>query len=107
MLMTALSQINAILRKEMLDGLRDRRSLMSALLFPLLGPVLCAVLLSTMASSGPSRGTRPTSRLIRMLANSRVVSAAGCLRNKAAPSFSQVQPVIAGMLFIPDASRGS
>jgi sodium transport system permease protein len=52
MLRAALAQVNAILRKELLDGLRDRRSLLSALLFPLLGPVLCAVLLSTMASSG-------------------------------------------------------
>ncbi len=46
-----LYQALAILQKELLDGLRDRRSLLSALLFPLLGPILCAVLLNTMANS--------------------------------------------------------
>jgi len=45
------NQMFAILQKELKDGLRDRRSLMSALLFPLLGPVLCAVLLNTVANS--------------------------------------------------------
>ncbi len=35
--------------KELVDGLRDRRSLFSLLLFPLLGPVLIAVMLSQTA----------------------------------------------------------
>ena len=46
-----LNQMMAILQKELRDGIRDRRSLMSALLFPLLGPILCAVLLNTVANS--------------------------------------------------------
>ena len=33
-----MSQILAVLRKELIDGLRDKRSVMSALLFPLLAP---------------------------------------------------------------------
>jgi sodium transport system permease protein len=38
-----------VFRKEMIDALRDRRSLMSALAFPLLGPVLIAVMFDTIA----------------------------------------------------------
>lgn len=52
-----IGQALAILRKELLDGIRDRRSLLSALLFPLLGPILCAVLLNTVANS--SARTKP------------------------------------------------
>jgi sodium transport system permease protein len=37
--------------KELGDGLRDRRSLMSALLFPLFGPVLIALLFNNIVSS--------------------------------------------------------
>ena len=36
--------VKTVMVKEALDGLRDRRSLMSALLFPLFGPVLIAVM---------------------------------------------------------------
>ena len=32
-------QISAVFLKELKDGLRDRRSILSALLFPLLGPL--------------------------------------------------------------------
>jgi sodium transport system permease protein len=38
-------------RKELRDGLRDRRSLMSALLFPLFGPVLIAFLFNNIVST--------------------------------------------------------
>ena len=33
-----------VLRKELVDGVRDHRSLLSAILFPLFGPVLIALL---------------------------------------------------------------
>jgi sodium transport system permease protein len=39
----------AVFRKEMLDSLRDRRSLLSALLFPLFGPVLVALMFTFIA----------------------------------------------------------
>jgi len=39
----------AIVRKELLDGFRDRRALMSALIFPLFGPVLISVMLNVAA----------------------------------------------------------
>ncbi len=38
-----------VLRKELLDGVRDRRSLFSALLYPLLGPLLSGLLFGFMA----------------------------------------------------------
>ncbi|MDX1383186.1 MAG: ABC transporter permease [Thermoanaerobaculia bacterium] len=38
-----------VLRKELTDGLRDRRSMMSAFLFPILMPVLFAVMISALA----------------------------------------------------------
>ncbi len=41
--------LRAVLRKEMRDALRDRRSVMSALLFPLLGPVMIAAMVWYMA----------------------------------------------------------
>ena len=40
-----------VLRKELTDGLRDRRTLMMALLFPLLGPMTLAVALDFAAQS--------------------------------------------------------
>lgn len=40
-----------VLRKELTDGLRDRRTLMMALLFPLLGPLTLAVALDVAAQS--------------------------------------------------------
>jgi sodium transport system permease protein len=49
----------AVVRKELLDGLRDRRSLLSLLLFPLVGPGVVAVVLTQTAEqlSGEA-GTR-------------------------------------------------
>ena len=44
-------------RKELGDGLRDRRSLMSALLFPLFGPVLIALLFNNIVASHSTEKT--------------------------------------------------
>jgi sodium transport system permease protein len=41
--------ILAVASKECLDGVRDRRALLSALLFPLFGPILIALMLASMA----------------------------------------------------------
>ncbi len=41
---------SAILRKELLDHLRDRRSILSSLIMPLLGPLMLLLLFSMMAS---------------------------------------------------------
>jgi sodium transport system permease protein len=41
--------IRIVLRKELLDGVRDRRALFSALLYPLLGPLLSGLLFGFMA----------------------------------------------------------
>ena len=35
-----MNQILAVLRKELIDGIRDRRSVVSTLIFPLLGPMM-------------------------------------------------------------------
>jgi sodium transport system permease protein len=51
-MITKLSWLRAVLivwRKELLDGVRDRRSLFSALLYPLLGPVLTGLLFGFIA----------------------------------------------------------
>lgn len=40
-----------VLRKELIDGVRDRRALFSALLYPLLGPLLSGLLFGFMAES--------------------------------------------------------
>ena len=44
-------QVRAVGRKELTDALRDRRSLMSALLYPLLMPLMIAVMFGTLAST--------------------------------------------------------
>lgn len=44
-------QMLAVLRKELVDSLRDRRSLTSGLLYSLLGPLLVAMLLGALAKS--------------------------------------------------------
>jgi sodium transport system permease protein len=44
-----LAWILIVLRKELLDGVRDRRALFSALLYPLLGPLLSGLLVGFMA----------------------------------------------------------
>jgi sodium transport system permease protein len=48
--MSSLRGMGVVLRKEVKDHLRDRRSLASALLMPLLGPVLFTVMFSLIAS---------------------------------------------------------
>ncbi|KIG13870.1 ABC-type Na+ efflux pump, permease component [Enhygromyxa salina] len=44
-----LTAVRIVLRKELLDGVRDRRALFSALLYPLLGPLLSGLLFGFMA----------------------------------------------------------
>ncbi len=44
-----MNQILAVLHKELKDGLRDRRSLASTLLFPLLGPMMVAFMINLQA----------------------------------------------------------
>ncbi len=49
----------AVFKKELIDGLRDRRALFSLVLFPLLGPVLVSVMLSqTMEKMSGASGTK-------------------------------------------------
>jgi sodium transport system permease protein len=48
-----------VLRKELLDGVRDRRSLFSALLYPLLGPLLSGLLFGFMADKQRSAADIP------------------------------------------------
>ena len=45
-----------VLRKELVDGLRDHRALLSALVFPLLGPALIALMMSVVAKDEDTRG---------------------------------------------------
>lgn len=45
-----------VLRKELVDGLRDRRALLSALVFPLLGPALIAMMMNVVATDEDTRG---------------------------------------------------
>jgi sodium transport system permease protein len=45
-----------VAHKEMVDGIRDRRALMSALTFPLLGPIMIAVMLSVISSEEEIEG---------------------------------------------------
>lgn len=45
-----------VAHKELLDGIRDRRALMSALTFPLLGPIMIAVMLSVVSSEEEIEG---------------------------------------------------
>lgn len=49
--MTFVHQIVAVLRKELIDSLRDRRSLTSGLLYSLFGPLLVALLMGALAKS--------------------------------------------------------
>lgn len=51
-----MSALLVVLWKELLDGLRDRRALASALLFPLLGPVLIGFMLTRIAEDEDTRG---------------------------------------------------
>jgi len=51
-----LQTIRVVARKELLDGIRDRRSVLSALLFPLFGPVLIAVMFSVILTEEAEEG---------------------------------------------------
>ena len=48
--------IKVVAHKELLDGFRDRRALMSALTFPLLGPLMITVMLSVISSEEEIEG---------------------------------------------------
>ena len=54
--MSLLQTIRVVARKELLDGVRDRRSVLSALLFPLFGPVLIAVMFSVILTEEAEEG---------------------------------------------------
>ena len=45
-----LEQVGPVFRKEFLDAVRDRRSLLSALLFPLFAPLMINLLFGTLAA---------------------------------------------------------
>ena len=49
-----LRHIRVVFRKELTDGLRDRRSLFSALIFPLVGPLLVVVMFRFIAEQNLS-----------------------------------------------------
>ena len=44
-----MSPLGAVVRKELLDSLRDRRSVVSVMLFPLMGPLLLWMLAEVVA----------------------------------------------------------
>lgn len=54
--MSLLQTIRIVARKELLDGVRDRRSVLSALLFPLFGPLLIAVMFSVILTEETEEG---------------------------------------------------
>ena len=54
------SPIWTIFRKEVLENLRDRKTVMNALIVsPLLGPLLCSVLISTVMTRELGRAEKP------------------------------------------------
>ncbi len=52
-----LRALRVVFRKELRDGLRDRRSMFSALLYPLVGPLLVGLMLSTVIERGRAHET--------------------------------------------------
>lgn len=72
-----LAAIAIVLRKELVDHFRDRRSLLSGLLMPLLGPLMFAAMFTTIASWSrqegpleiPMLGQRNASSLVAFLAS--------------------------------------
>lgn len=48
-----------VMRKEVVDNLRDRRALLGAVLYPLLGPVLMIVLLTVVGRTFSEQGEKP------------------------------------------------
>jgi sodium transport system permease protein len=79
--MSVWATIRVVLAKELTDGLRDRRSLASALLFPLVGPILIAIMFTSIVedqvAEGPLRvpvvGAAHAPGLVRHLEESDVV----------------------------------
>lgn len=79
--MSVWTLIKVVAHKELLDGFRDRRALMSALTFPLLGPLMITVMLSVVTSEeeieGPLEvpvvGVEHAPNLIRFLEEQGVV----------------------------------
>ena len=59
-----MSRVWVVFVKELIDGLRDRRAIMSLLLFPLVGPVLVSVILAQTADklAGAERVDLPRSK---------------------------------------------
>lgn len=51
--------VRAVIRKELLDALRDRRSLLSALVFPLVGPLLIGLMLAGVSKTVAGDDTDP------------------------------------------------
>ncbi len=50
-------EISVVCRKELLDGVRDRRSIMSALIAPLLWPLMIVLIFNTLADQRRSPRT--------------------------------------------------
>lgn len=79
--MSSWNLIKIVAYKELLDGFRDRRALMSALTFPLLGPLMITVMLSVISSEeeieGPLEvpvvGVEHAPNLVRFLEDQGVV----------------------------------
>ena len=57
--MSALRRVGVVLVKELVDNLRDRRSLLAALFYPLLGPALMIGLLTVVGRTLDERSERP------------------------------------------------
>jgi sodium transport system permease protein len=55
----ALGPIGAVARKEVVDNLRDRRTLMAALFYPLMGPLLLVLLMGVIGRSVTGQRERP------------------------------------------------
>ncbi len=51
--------VGVVFRKEVVDNLRDRRALMSSLVYPLLGPVLLALIFMVVGKSVTERAEKP------------------------------------------------
>ncbi len=57
--MTALERIRIVFSKELVDNLRDRKTIAGMLLYPLLGPVLMALLFTVLGRSISSKADAP------------------------------------------------
>ncbi len=81
-------QVRAVGRKELTDALRDRRSLMSALLYPLLMPLMIAVMFSALARTLSSDRPLETSALQMFVATF-------------ARTFKEAQTYVSLLIFVP------